>query len=488
MIRRWFELIALYLFHIGFVRPLAHWVIGTRFRRRDLVPSGPCIVVANHNSHLDAGILMSLFPLHRLRYVHPVAAADYFGQNAIRRTAALTLMNGIPISRHPAGGEDPLRPVIEVLQHGESVIFFPEGSRGEAGVVAKFRPGIGKLVKSLPGILVVPVWLSGPERIWPRGQLVPVPINTDARVGRPRSYPASLDARDIAEKVREDVLALAPPPPPVPGKRPGPPLRVAICGIDDDLRERAFGEVTRRLGSVGRTVGLSRKILEADADGVRESPGAVPVTRSRAWPSFLAWLFRTGGLFKGFKFAEMVDRARIGEALEHGRTARFVVGDGNALVDVLAWADADFYLGRFDDRGTQQLLRYLAGHRRIRLAKWWTFVRKAPEVWLLNVFDLVRPPVPGVLALVQVSTEDLMARLRARGGELDRYHNERFLKLLQDAYATAGEALRRSEKTTVLTLDGERRTVEDIAEEIVSQCLARADAAVAEEAPIPASR
>ena len=153
--------VALLAFHVGFVRPVLLWFIGVRFRRRNRVPRGPCVVVSNHNSHLDAAVLMTLFPVSRLPRVHPVAAADYFGTNWIKRTAAMVLMNGIPIERRPKAGTDPLAPIAQALEAGDSLVFFPEGSRGEAGVVAPFRPGIGRLVRSSPGVLVVPVFLAG---------------------------------------------------------------------------------------------------------------------------------------------------------------------------------------------------------------------------------------------------------------------------------------------------------------------------------------
>ena len=79
--RRVLRRIALYAFHIGFARPLLNWIVGVRFRGRGRVPDGPCLVVANHNSHLDAAVLMTMFPLRRLPHVHPVAAADYFGSS-----------------------------------------------------------------------------------------------------------------------------------------------------------------------------------------------------------------------------------------------------------------------------------------------------------------------------------------------------------------------------------------------------------------------
>ena len=247
--RRLLQRVSLYAFHILFVRPVLRWVVGVRYRRLNQVPGGPCLVVSNHNSHIDAAVLMTMFPLRRLAHVHPVAAADYFGSNWFMRTLAMLCMNGIPIVRRPARGEDPLAPIAALLKDGETLIFFPEGSRGEAGVVAKFRAGIGRLVQEVPGLLVVPVFLSGPERIWPRGELVPVPLNVDAIIGRPRAYPALEDPREIADRVRRDVMALAPPPPPVPGERPAPPLHIALCGIDAAAVREVFRSLTGRLGA-----------------------------------------------------------------------------------------------------------------------------------------------------------------------------------------------------------------------------------------------
>jgi hypothetical protein len=120
-------------------------------------------------------------------------------------------------------------------------------------------------------------------------------------------------------------------------------------------------------------------------------------------PKGLAWAFRTGGMYRGNKFAEMVERARVEEALQDGRTARFVVSDGSPLVDLLAWGEADFYSGSFDEKGLQQLLLLISGARRIPLRQWASFLKKAPEVWLLNVFDLAHPPSPDVLVLTTVS-------------------------------------------------------------------------------------
>lgn len=455
---------ALLAFHAGFVRPMLTLYWGARYRKANLIPQGPCLIVANHNSHLDAALLMSLFPLGRLHRVHPVAAADYFGESWFRRTMAMVLMNGIPIERRPTPGQDPLAPMTRALERGDALILFPEGSRGEPGVVAPFRPGVGRLAKLVPGLPIVPVFMSGPERTWPRGENLPLPLGIDVEVGKPRTYDPELDSKEIAERVRADVLSLAPPPLPMPGPRPSPPIRVAVCGIDAVANHAVFEALTRRLGPMGRTVGLDRPILEADEAGVREAGGRVPLVRGTFGASILARIFRTGGLFRGDRFASMVAAARVDEALSDGRSARFVVGRGNALVDLLAWAEADLYRGVFDDKGLQQLTQYLSGNRKIPIRLWWEYARKAPEVWLLNTFDLTHPPIPDVVVLLTLAPSRALEKMRARGEDLDPYPTEDRLERLQEAYRQVAGVLRKPGPVEVIELDAEGVAAEDAAE------------------------
>jgi 1-acyl-sn-glycerol-3-phosphate acyltransferase len=446
--------VALLAFHAGFVRPVLRWVIGVRFRRAGLVPRGPCIVVSNHNSHLDAAVLMSLFPLRRLRDVHPVAAADYFGSSWLRRTMAMALMNGIPIERRARPGCDPLAPLVEAVEAGKALIFFPEGSRGEAGVVSPFRPGIGKLVQRIPGLLVAPVFLSGPERIWARGEVVPIPGAIDVIVGRPRVYRPDRDARDIAEEVQRDVVQLAPPEPPRPGAEP-PPVRIAVCGVDAQARGDVFRRLTSALGRTHRTLGIADPVIEAEDGREREITGPIPETRIRSWVGTLARVFRTGERYEGDRFGEMVDRAQVEEVLGKRPSARFVVTDGSPLVDLLAWADADFYRGVLDDAGIHHLLQFLSGERQIPFSRWWSYIRSAPEVWLLNTFELAQPPVPHVLVFVDLPVQRVLERLRRRGEAQRSYENEAFLVRLVAGYRNVARVLARRRKVACFDVDRE---------------------------------
>src|SRR5690348_2371949 len=104
------------LFYV-FVRMTILVLLGLNIRRRELLPAnGPAIIVANHNSHLDTLVLISLFPLRQLPKIHPIAAADYFLRNPFLAWFATRIIGIIPLVRGKASKSyDPLQPCCDAL-------------------------------------------------------------------------------------------------------------------------------------------------------------------------------------------------------------------------------------------------------------------------------------------------------------------------------------------------------------------------------------
>jgi len=172
------------------LRPLMTLFIGLRVRGREHLPkTEPFILIANHSSHLDTLSLLSLFSLGRLPRLRPVAAADYFQRNKFISVMSRTLFNILPITRKGITPDTNPLPLMEAtLRAGQSLIIFPEGTRGMGGELAHFHSGAAHLIERCPDVPVVPAYLVNMGRSLPKGEWIPVPFFCEVRLGEPRTF------------------------------------------------------------------------------------------------------------------------------------------------------------------------------------------------------------------------------------------------------------------------------------------------------------
>ena len=178
------------------VRPLTMIVLGLNIHNKERLPlQGPAIVAANHNSHLDALTLLSLWPVAKLHQVRPVAAADYFLSNVWLAWFTQNILGIIPIDRERKDRSiDPLAQMSEALDRGEIVVIFPEGSRGAPEQLSDFKSGISRLAERHPNVPIVPVFTHGLGKSLPKGDFLLVPFFVDVAIGQPLQWQDSVEA------------------------------------------------------------------------------------------------------------------------------------------------------------------------------------------------------------------------------------------------------------------------------------------------------
>lgn len=197
------------LFFALIVRPVFLLFLGVHVRRRELLPmKGPAVIVANHNSNLDAPLLMALYPLDTLPILRPAAAIDYFLTDPLRRFVADKIIGVLPVERGGArAGRDPLTGCYEALDRGEIIIIFPEGTRGEPERLQEFKKGVAHLVKARPDTPVTPVFTHGLGKVMPKGSMLPVPFNVDVLVGPAFRWDGTIEA--FMDQMESAMAALA---------------------------------------------------------------------------------------------------------------------------------------------------------------------------------------------------------------------------------------------------------------------------------------
>ena len=168
------------------------------------------IYYANHNSHIDFILLWSSLPTPIRRKTRPIAASDYWLKDGFRRFLIHDTFTGVTIQRSHNGQSDPLEPIKNVLQQGDSIIFFPEGTRNlnDDVELLPFKSGLYHLSQQFPDVEVIPVWISNLKRVMPKGALVPLPLLSTVIFGAPLTFTAHTDKNDFLLQAQKALLEL----------------------------------------------------------------------------------------------------------------------------------------------------------------------------------------------------------------------------------------------------------------------------------------
>lgn len=196
---------ALGLFLLGLVRLLT----GAQARWTGCPPRAEQrIYFANHQSHADLVMIWAALPQELRAITRPVAARDYWTKSPLRQWITTAVFNAVYVEREGKAEGDPLQPLDEALARGDSIILFPEGTRGEGEEPQRFRSGLYTLATRFPHVVLVPAWIDNIQRVMPKGEVVPVPILCSVTFGAPVKLEPGEERRAFLDRARLAVMEL----------------------------------------------------------------------------------------------------------------------------------------------------------------------------------------------------------------------------------------------------------------------------------------
>ena len=190
-------------------RPLVHAVASPTVEGLDRLAhlDEPVVFAANHASHVDTPLLLSVLPEPWRHRTVVAAGADYFFDRRWKAMFFAFTINAIPIERQRVNRQSADR-AASLLTEGWSLLIFPEGGRTPDGWGQPHRAGAAWLAVRT-NRAVVPVHVEGTRQILPRSGSRLRRGSTRVTFGAPLRADPGEDARSLSGRVERAVSILA---------------------------------------------------------------------------------------------------------------------------------------------------------------------------------------------------------------------------------------------------------------------------------------
>jgi len=436
------------LLHILIIRPLLYLLFGVNVVGRENIEGiDKFIIIANHNSHLDIFLLYLILPPKKIVRTHPVVALDYFSKPTWLFKAMCFLFQPLWVDRREKSISI-IRQIQDRLGEGHSIIIFPEGTRGNAGEINDFQRGIGLTARKNPDVPIIPVYLEGPERAFPKKALVPLPLWNHITVGPPQIIQGK--SRDITVELHKNLIALADEEKSYRQHRISEsriPFTIAFIGIDGSGKSTLSRHLIKLFN--GESCLISDG-LELFKDGEPYHAQPLIINEIRQWVGRKSKKAKKLSRYKIPKLAELLLRDRLLTEVSRWYRPDQIFMDGCPILNMAAWAGL-FHEDCFNAEVCDKALHVLIGND--ELSKNDRIFTQLPELNVMKKLNLNHRKLPKAVVFLDVSPDVSIERIKSRGQTVQAHENQEKLTKLSKAYHVVCDVLEKTLPVYRLTGD-----------------------------------
>jgi len=424
------------MFHLLVIRPLVSLFFGVNAIGVEHISKlSQFIMISNHNSHIDILLLFHILQPKRIATTRVVAAADYFAKKAWLCRVVTFLFNPIWVDRTKQSCSV-ITEMMEHLRNNGAIIMFPEGTRGQSEEIQDFQKGIGLLTSKNPEIPVVPVYLDGPERSFPKNYHIPIPLLNFITVSPPQKF--SADRCEITQQLFCHLKKLGDEEKQFRQRKKEPQKTsscVAVIGIDGSGKSTLAKNLASKFPDNCCFVGDS---LEFYDNGVRQVSQPYVTDELRKWIGKKAKNVKKLSAYKFPKLAELFLRDHLLLEVDRWYRPRIIFVDGSPLLNLVAWA----HLYNKGDLGTDMISNAIALLQGGKPPTSLNHIFKAfPELFAICSLNLNKLRLPDEVIFLDVDPVVCVSRISSRGQRIQPHENISQLTQLRRAYRQVCKSL-----------------------------------------------